>query len=169
MAALAQNVPPTDLDATFMIAIENAPQLMMMGSMFSPELAELDVQPDGKPVALAVPQAAMLPSVPYAALTDDLLAVSMGGDAESRIEDLMTAPVGEPGPLVSIAGDAGRYYDMVGQAMLEDDDTDEISPAAREAIADSMTSLGEVYDRIQFDMRFTERGVEIDTAMSFKD
>ncbi len=166
--AMMRSTPPEEIDATFMIAIENAPQLMMMGTMMSPELAALDIQPDGEPVALDVPQAGMLPDIPYAAMTDDLLAVSMGANAESRITDLMTASKQDPSPLLFIAGDAGKYYDMVGESMMQGDG-DELSPAAREAVRDSLVSLGEVYDRMQFDVRLTERGVEVETELSFKD
>lgn len=171
MAALAANVPPMDMDATFMLAIEDAPQLMMMGTMFSPELAELGIEPDGEPVALDVPQAGMLPQMPYAALTDNLLAVAAGENAESRITSLMQSESSEPPPLMSIAGDAGRYYEMVGQTMADDmgPDGEQLSPAARAAIQESMQSLAEVYDRMLFDIRLTERGIEFDAAMSFKD
>ena len=169
MDSMMRNQPPSEVDASFMVAIENAPQLMMMGSMFSPELAELQIQADGKPVALDVPQAGMLPSVPFAAMTDDLLALSIGAKAETRVTDLMTSATRDPSPMISVAGDAGRYYEMVGMSVMQDEGPDEMSEATREAVRDSMMSLGEVYDRIQFNIHMTTRGVEIDTTMSFKD
>ena len=171
MQALAGNVPPMDMDATFLLAIEDAPSLMMMGTMFSPELAQLGIEPDGEPVLLDVPQAAMLPQIPYAAMTDSLLAISSGENAESRITSIMNSDAPEPAPLLSIAGDAGRDYEMVGQSMAEDlgPEGEQLSPMAQEAIQDSMLSLAEMYDRVIFDIRLTGRGIEIDTEMSFKD
>ena len=81
----------------------------------------------------------------------------------------MGAASADPAPFMSFAGDAGRYYDMVGQAVGSSDDANELSPEAEEAIRESMQALAAVYDRMQVDMRFTPRGVTIDAGMTFKD
>lgn len=169
--AMAAGMPPMDAEATVMIAMEDAPALLMTGAMFSPELAALDIQPDGVPVAVEVPQAAFLPATPYAAMTDATLAVSTGPSAESRIKAVMDAAPASPSPVFSLAGDAGRYYELIGRSMTmpSGDDDDPMSPETREALREAMEGLADVYDRMQADVYFTERGVEIGSRASFKD
>ena len=168
--AMATGMPPMDAEATVMVAIEDAPALLLTGAMFSPELAALDIQPDGVPVAVEVPQTAFLPAAPYAALTDATLAVSTGPAAETRIKAVMDAAPVSPAPVFSIAGDAGRYYELMGRSMtLPDGDDDAMTAETREALRDALAGLANVYDRMQADVYFTERGVEIGSRASFKD
>ena len=49
---VATQTPPTSIDGTFLLAMDNAQALVAMGAMFSPEIAALNLQPDGNPVAL---------------------------------------------------------------------------------------------------------------------
>lgn len=164
-----QGVPPTEADAAVLVAIEDAPSLLMTASMFSPELAALDIQPDGTPVALDLPQTAWLPEPPFVALTDDTLALATGDGSRQRIERVLAAKSADPAPFMSFAGDAGRYYGMVGEAVDTAGDTAELSPEARAAIRDSMQALAAVYDRLQVDVRFTRRGVTVDAGLTFKE
>ena len=167
--AAMQSGSTTDTDAAVLVAIEDAPSLILSAGLFSPELAALDIQPDGKPVALELAQTAWLPEPPYVALTDDSLALATGADSSARIERLMSAKGADPAPFMSLAGDAGRYYELVGDAVGSAGDAGELSPEAREAIRDSMRSLAAVYDRLQVNVRFTRRGVTVDAGMTFKD
>lgn len=169
LATMASGQPPASADATLLVAIEDAPSLLAMLAMFSPELAALDIRPDGQPVALALPQAAMLPEMPYGALTDSALVVSSGQDAAARISRLLEADSAASPPFVAFAGDAGRYYEMVAASMLQSGGDDELSPEARAALADSLRSLAAVYDRLRVDILFTERGIRLDAALTFKD
>jgi len=169
IAAMTTGQPPTSADAALLLAIENAPELLTMLAMFSPDLAALDVQPDGKPVALNLPQAALLPEMPYAALTDSALVVSTGQGAAARITRLLEADRAATPPFVALAGDVGRYYETIAGAMLERDAAGELSPEARMAIADSLRSLAAVYDRLHVNVLLTERGIRLDAAMTFKD
>ncbi len=170
VSAMASGVPPMDAEATVMVAVEDAPSLLLTGAMLSPELAALDIQPDGVPVAIELPQTAMLPAVPYAALTDATLAVSIGPDAQTRIQAVMEAAPASPPPVFSFAADAGRYYDMIGLSMATPSGEDEpLSSETMEALAGMMEGLADLYDRMQGEVYFTERGIEIGSRMSFKD
>ena len=70
---------------------------------------------------------------------------------------------------MSMAFDAKRYYDFVGQAAMEGDDSEDgekVPLALRAAIRDAMVSSGEMYERMAFNVHFTERGVELTTRMT---
>ena len=74
---MATRTPPTSVDGQFLFAMDNAPALVSLGAMLSPELAGLDLQPDGEPVQLDMPQAQMLGGDVFVAMTDDALALSL--------------------------------------------------------------------------------------------
>ncbi len=165
--AMMAGIPPMDGDATVMLAIDDAPALLLMGAALSPDIQALNLEADGKARPLDVMQAQMLPSVPYIAMTDELLAVSTGSNAEQRVADAIGAKAGDDSLFMSFAMDADTYYGLMGKsvAMAEDD---EMSDDARQALAEAMLSLADVYDRMSFDIRFTERGIEVDSDLTFE-
>lgn len=168
---LAANQPPEEIDASVLFAMEDAQTMVAMGAMFSPQLAELDLQPDGKPVKLDLPQIQALGQVVYAAMIENAVAVSVGAGAEKRVTSILRAKAVEPPPLFSMTMDAGRYYALIGEAMMVENDKKEteLSQESREALRDAMLAVGEMYDRMVIDMRFTERGMEFDTRVTLKD
>lgn len=168
---LASSQPPDDIDASIVFAMDDAQTMVAMGAMFSPELASLNLNPDGKAVLLDLPQVQAVGKAVYAAMLEDAVAISVGADAESRVSSVLTAKSGEPPPMFSMSMDAGRYYGLIGDAMVIDqqDEDSELSPEAREALRDAMTSIAEMYDRMAFDLRFTDRGVELASRVTLKD
>ncbi|MEO1245570.1 MAG: hypothetical protein AAFX56_07765 [Pseudomonadota bacterium] len=166
--SLMAGVPPMDTDATIVIAVEDAPALVQMGAAFSPELAAMGLEPNGKAMPLEVPQAQMLPAVPYVALTDNLLAVSTGQAAESRISRAIAADGSDASTFMSMAVDAATYYGIMTQSAAMENAAGGADDA-RMAMLDAMQALADVYDRMNFQVRFTERGVEVDSELTFKE
>ena len=174
---LAANRPPEEIDASILFAMEDAQTMVAMGAMFSPELAGLNLQPDGKPVLLDLPQVQALGKVVYAAMLEDAVALSIGADAEARVSSILNAKSVEPPPLFSMTMDAGRYYALIAETMMIEDRGDgdddahdvELSRESREALRDAMLAVGDMYDRMVIDMRFTKRGLRFDTVVTLKD
>lgn len=171
---MASAQPPTDIDASILLALEDAQTMVAMGAMFSPELASLDLQPDGKPVMLDLPQMQALGQIVYAAMHENAVALSVGADAESRVSNVLNAASAQPPPMFSMTMDAGRYYALIAEAMMLENDEGEgkdvdLSLASREALRDAMLAVGELYDRMAVDIRFTERGMEIESLVTLKD
>lgn len=171
---MASGRPPEDIDASVLIAVEDAQTMLAMGAMFSPELAGLELKPDGKPVRLDLPQVQALGKAVYAAMLEDAVALSIGADAEQRVSSVLAADAGEPPPLFAMTMDAGQYYKLIGEAMMTEDgqgdeDAQELSREAREALRDAMLAIGEMYDRMTIDTRFTERGLVFDSSVSLKE
>ncbi|MDJ0701610.1 MAG: hypothetical protein QNJ07_17320, partial [Woeseiaceae bacterium] len=86
---LASQRPPENIDAGLLIAVENAPALLQLGAMFSPEIAALNLQPDGKAVEFAPRQLGAVVENSYIALEDNALALSVGDGAEGEVTDLL--------------------------------------------------------------------------------
>ncbi len=167
---LASQRPPEDIDASLVLAVDNAPALLQLGAMFSPEIAALNLQPDGKAVEFSPQQLGGVVDTSYIALEDNALALSVGEGAEKEVTGLLGASSADPAPFMSMAVDAARYYGFIGEAMMLDDSGDDgLSPEGRAAMRDMMTTFGELYDRLVMDVHFTSRGVEFDTTVTLND
>ena len=169
---MASNQPPESVDATVLVAIENAEALLMMGAMIDPEIASLNLLPDGKPVRLDLPQFATIADDVFAALTENAMSVSLGEGAEKNAEEILQADSADPAPFLSISMDSARYYSMIADAIMSDKPTEEGSQAPlamREAMRDLMIATGKVYGRVAASIRFTDQGVVVESRASLAD
>ncbi len=158
---MATQTPPTSVDGQFLLAMENAPAMVSMGAMMSPELAGLDLQADGKPVLLDLPQAQMMGGDVYIALNDDALAMSVGQGADTKLAGMLTADVADNGTFFSFGMDAGRYYAFAAEAMAaaQNDDDNPMTPAMQQASQEIMSAMAAMFDRMSVDIRLTEVGI----------
>ena len=167
---LANNQPPTSADARFLVVADNASGLLAIGAMFSPEIAALNIEPDGEPVRFESPQLDGIVDAAYVAMTDEALAISIGQGTEARLAGMLAAPINDPHPFVSMEMNAARYYDFIAQTMvLEEDDEDETPPELKAAIAELMTVIGNMFSRMTFQVEFTERGIEFPSTIVLSD
>lgn len=169
---VATETPPTSIDASMLIAVENAEALVAMASMFSPEIAALNLLPDGKAKLIDLPQLAEIADQAFAALSNGGLAVSLGEGSAANAEAMLEADVVEEKPFISAAFDAQRYYEFIAQAAMESDESEEgeeVPMALRAAIRDAMISSGEMYERLAFNVHLTDRGVEVKSRMTLAD
>jgi len=143
-----------------------------MAAMMVPQVAEMNLLPDGKARALDLPQLAEIADKAFVALSKAGLSVAVGeGSAESS-EAMLTANAETPPPFVSFSMDSKRYYEFIGEAFMQDEETEDGEPqplAIRTAMRDVMVSSGELYERVSANVHRTERGIEIDSRMTLSD
>jgi len=166
---LATEKPPESIDASILVAIENAQDLMTMAAMMSPEIAALNLLPDGKAKALELPQLAVIAEQAFAALSEGGLSIALGEGSADEAESMLNADVSGSRPFVSFSMDAKKYYEYVGQAVMEGDDDEEGEPmpeAMRVAVRDIMISSGELYERMAVNVHLTKRGVEVSSRLT---
>jgi hypothetical protein len=165
---LARKQAPESIEASFLLAIDNAQGLLAMGQAMIPQLAEMTIEPDGKAHRFELPEEESGVESAWVALTDSAIAVSVSEDGETVLPAMLQAEGATPSPFMSVGLDGARYYALLGEAMREDDD-EEMSEEMREAVADVISVAAEFYERLQVDVTFTERGIEIDTDMTLAD
>lgn len=165
---LARKQAPESIDASFLLAIDNAQGLLAMGQAMIPQLAEMTIEPDGKAHRFELPEEESGVESAWVALTDSAIAVSVSEDGETVLPAMLQAEGATPSPFMSVGLDGARYYALLGEAMREDDD-EEMSEEMREAVADVISVAAEFYERLQVDVTFTKRGIEIDTDMTLAD
>jgi len=168
---MVNQTPPTSIDARFLLAMNNATALVSLGAMMSPELMGLNIEPDGEPVRFDLARMdAMMDNV-FLALTDDALAISIGEGVEAQLADMLAADAEENGTFLSFSMDAGRYYAFVGEAMAaaDQDDDNPMPPEFQAAMQDVMLAIADIYDRMSADIRFTDKGIVMDSRVRLQD
>ena len=160
--------PPESIDASFLLAIDNAQGLLAMGQAMVPQLAELAIEPDGKAHRFALPEGTSNADSAWIALTDSAIALSVSDDAETVLPALLTAGSGTPPPFISVGLDGARYYQLLGDAMRASDD-EEMSEEMREALSEVFAAAAQFYERLKVDAMFTGRGIEIESDMTLAD
>jgi hypothetical protein len=174
IAALASGQPPdpTTMEAGIVIAMDDAAAVVAMGTMFSPELAELNLRPNGEAVALALPQVEMMGVDAYAAMVEDALSIAIGPAAESRVTSILAASSMVPAPVFAMTMDAGKYYELIAAGMsadMGDGEEQPMSPEEIETVQRVFASLSDIYDRMTTIAHFTADGAVIESVMTFKD
>ena len=81
---------------------------------------------------------------------------------------LIKAPGSTPPPFVSVGLDGARYYMLLGAAMRSSEDED-MSEQMRDAMSGVFDAAADFYDRLQVDVTFTKRGIEIDSDVTLAD
>jgi len=166
---MANNTPPTSIDASILVAMKNAEAMLMMAAMFDPQIAAMNLLPDGKPVKLELAQLATIAEEAFAALSSDALSVSIGAGSEKKAAEMLVSDSASPAPFMSISIDARRYYELIAEAMANaepEESEQEMSQEYRDAMRDIMILSGSFYDRMKADVRFTNRGLEFNGAVT---
>ena len=169
---LASEKPPESIDASFLLAIEHAQDLVTMAAMMDPQIAALNLLPDGKPVKLDIAQLTEFAHQGFAALTEGALALSVGEDSEANAANMLVAESVKPAPLFSMSMDVARYYGFIGDAMTEpahEDGGEEMPLEVRTAVKDAMTLMGDLYKRLNLDIRLTDKGIEVGSRLTLAD
>jgi hypothetical protein len=173
IAALTAGAPPEPgkVEATVVVAMQDAASLVAMGMMFSPELAALNLQPNGEAVALALPQLEAMAVNAFAAMKEDALSVAVGPAAQARVTSVLGAESLTPPPSFAMSMDAGAYYDFIATGMMVEEPAEQepMTPEMKTATQTVLTALGDLYDRISTVVRFTENGAEVDSVVTLKD
>ena len=168
----SSSTAPESIDASILVAVENAESLIMMAAMMDPQIAALNLVPDGKPVKLELAQLAEFAGDAFAALSTDALSISLGEGAESNSASMLLADSSDPAPFMSMNMDSARYYSMMGEAMSQEpsgDEEEKMPKAIRDAVRDVMILSGSMYERMSVEVQFTTRGVEINSVMKLSD
>ena len=170
---MAAGTPPETVDGGVLVSIENAQSIVAMGAMMDPELAQLDLQPDGKPVKLTLPTISEFAEEAYAALTENSFALAFGSGAKSKSAAMLVADGADVPPVMSMHMDAAKYYALLADAMenapTDSEDDEKMPEGFREAMSDMMAVGGGLYERIGVNFQFTERGIEIDGRLTLAD
>lgn len=110
MPAKGQPATATKVTGRLMIASDNPAGLLAMAQMALPMLRDLQLNNDGKPVALPATLTRMANGQPaWAAMTGHVLAVAIGPGEDQGIADTLKQPSGAPGMMARFQMDGSIY------------------------------------------------------------
>lgn len=170
---MATKQPPTSIDASFLLSVDNPQGLLAMGQMFSPDLAALDIKPDGVPARVPLPPISEGISEGHIAMTDKSIAFAIGADSDKKIAGLFAAEYAKTPPFMSMNMDGERYYGFINDAMAVAEQeklaNGESSAAMSSAMGDLMSSFQSIIGQMNFSVNFTSNGIEVESDVEMQD
>jgi hypothetical protein len=146
---------PKEIDAVISLAAKDPAVLLQTVSAMVPPLAELKIPVDGTPVQLPIP--IPLPFPLMAAINGSHLTVYAGERAEGIAKGLSKVSLESSQGFMAADFDYGKYYGLIGDTISNlnvTGDQDADAMAIFEAMKDAKM-------RVQMNMDFTDRGIEV--------
>lgn len=159
------DAPQPDVAGKLIIGSPNPASLLAMAKGFVPQLAQVNLSPNGELVALPALKEVGGPDVPaHALMTDTLLGIAAGAGEETSLKAAMTLdPTRQP--LISV-GYSGAAFTQFMQSMTDATQAIE-DPAKRAETEQSMQLMRDLYAlirRIETQVEFDEHGIAIRQA-----
>jgi hypothetical protein len=93
----------------FVIASNNAPQLLTMAQITGPLLAGIKLSPNGVPTPLPAQLINALGEQGWAAMTPKALGMAVGDGEDAKFADMLKQPIGDAGQLMRMRIDSAMY------------------------------------------------------------
>lgn len=179
--------------ASFVAVFDNAQTLAGMMRMISPELQALELPTDGTPVQVPAEALQGFDQPLWLAATSTNLGGALGEGAEQRVTRVMNADAPTPAPILYFDFDAAWFYNMLADWMpriasrVERADAGEATGDADEGEGEAdggltagdiedieqtaamMRLYGDILERVSYQIRFTEQGVDVASRTTLKD
>ncbi len=168
---LDETMNVTEASASLAVFMRNPQMIIGMAQMFSPELAEIGLEPGGDPQPLP---GGMVPNMPdlsaWIAMGENSIGLALGEAQKDRLGDLLEPGQAESAILrfgVDFAAYGRLMEEMMAQtrAQFEELDNDIEMPYDEDAFA----AFGEVYDYSEFSIHLKPDGIEFNSLMRLRD
>jgi hypothetical protein len=153
--------PMPDIAAVIAIGSDDPASLLAMAGTFAPDIAKAGLKPDGVPKALPT-----LPNLPinaplFAAMTDKLLAISIGTGEDAKLATAMKLDDAQQ-PLFA-GGAKGEVYHLIAQTMRKGAKaaSDPDAQKMMEQQAKMMDMYADWFKRADIRVELTEQGIEL--------
>ncbi|MDJ0918622.1 MAG: hypothetical protein QNJ05_12725, partial [Woeseiaceae bacterium] len=159
---LQPGADPTDIKGKVsgLLAIDNPESLMALGNMFVPEIAALNLQPDGDVVSLPTDRLGPNETEAWISMSDNAIGVAAGEGGDQRLTKLMKMSPNKDAPLMHANVDAESYIKLVSQA-TQMGLAESGQAAVQESSKAMMDEIAKLYERMSVDIRMTEHGIEM--------
>lgn len=160
--------PAPDYSAVVAIGSDNPTSLLAMAGSFAPDIAKVGLKPDG--VAKALPP---IPGMPanaplFAAMTDKLLAVSIGTGEDAKLGAAMKLdPAQQPLFAYGLKGDALRVFaQLMHKTPQPSGDAD--AQKMMEQSGKMMNAIADMMKRIDVSIGMGEQGIEVQESVDLQ-
>ncbi len=153
--------PVPDFSAVIAIGSDNPASLLAMAGSVAPDIAKVGLKPDGVPKALP-PMPGMPPNTPlFAAMTDKLIAVSIGAGEDAKLGAAMKLDdAHQPVLAYGLKGDALRTLSqLASKAPHASGDPD--AQKLQQQSEKMMSAMADIIKRADVSLDLTEQGIEL--------
>lgn len=149
--------------------MHNPEMILGFGQMFSPELASLELKPNGKPQPVP---AGLIPGLPenlpaWAAMGKIALGVAAGADHKDRLANLVQA--GKQNQTILIYGLDFQGYASLMASMMESLPAEATESVDTQSMAQAMELLGKIYRSTYSHLDLLDRGARFDVTIELVD
>ena len=95
------------------LGTSNPAGLLAMAQMMTPALAQLKLNPDGKPAALPASLSALFGQPAWLAMGDNALALGVGAGQDNKLAEALKAPAGDAGRMLRMQLNGDMYLSWV--------------------------------------------------------
>jgi hypothetical protein len=167
-----QEILNDKFSANAVLAVDNTKTIINMAKMFSPEIAEMELEANGKPVLVNdfLPQP--LPMDVYVTIDKSAFAFTMGKDAKSRPGDIFKLKENPNPPILSYSLNWQQYMTMLNTIFDNEDMQAEMSKDGDvdpEDIKAIINAVGKLFESMTYSMGFREDGVVIKQSIELTD
>lgn len=160
--------PIPDIAAVVAIGSDDPNSLLAMAGAVAPDIAKVGLKTDGAPKALPAIPGMPLNAPMFAAMTDKLLAISIGTGEEAKLGSALKLDEAQQ-PLFVI-GAKGEVYHLLAQAMRKSAHA-ATAPASQKMLeqqAKMMDMYAEWFKRADIRVELTEQGIEMHEAVNMQ-
>ncbi len=156
-------------EGTLALFVRNPQMLLGMAQMFSPELAAINLKPNGEPQPLPAGLIPNMPDLPaFLALGDEAIGLAVGENQRDRLAEALE-PSQADGAIMAYTISFDGYAELMSALMRQAAEYGEGEMDEQTAEASRMMEqMGEFYDSSRLAIRLTERGIVIDSTTVFK-
>lgn len=164
------------VEARAVLALKDPQSVLAMAKAMLQPLNQLDIKPDGRPVALPESLSQFTGEPVWLAMNDHAIAVGIGADQKDKLDSALNGATGEPGQLLSSRFDGptlARWIRAAGKTM-----TSSQLPASNATTAkvqanmqQSFESAARSYDdmkQLGFDAHMDKHGLVIESEVRLK-
>lgn len=168
-ADVMPGAPPGDIKAMGVLSTENPMMLVGMAQGIIPDLAKLQVKPDGTPVALPPIGAAPMLKDAFVAVKENLLGLSLGQGMSAEMTKLIEQKAAATQPLLAVSYDSSALMDKVGK--MTAGLAEAMPPEAKAEMERSMamnTAVSKVLGLTSYTLEIGDKGLVLRQSVELK-
>jgi len=148
-----------DMGGYVLLSVDNSENLYNLAKMFSPEIASLGLEPNGKAKLINDAIPVPIPFDVYATMADQAFVVTAGKNADNKAKKVTALEATGNAPLVSYSMDYDLYRDAMKSVFDNIPESEGMSTKESKALQKLMTTSLEYFDKAALNLRLREDGI----------
>ena len=163
-----QGTMPSSGKGLVALTTSNPEMLIGMAQMFLPNLASLELEPNGEPQPLPLDGMPVPVDQAFIAMNKDSIGIAMGEDMAGELGNFIENTGGSDGAVLAFGYDFAFYFDKIKSMMPDLSNIEGVNQEELAMHQELMTLYGDFLDRQFSVIRLTDKGIEAEQSISFQ-